>query len=163
MDLLSLPLELLRHVLSFATAPSLCRLAGTCRMADELVVEELQFRYESILRRFVVDRTGFRGVLGKTGSNVAGSSAALVCGIRGSYIPGDLDVYCDILGLRVVRDYLVGKEGYEEVLERPRAWYQPTSYAANEAERLIPVTVRYGCFREVGLAERRYAGHRFDV
>lgn len=142
MSFSSLPVDVLHHVLAFATAPTLTRLAGTCHAADELVVEEFNFRYNFVLTRYIADPSAFRTILGATSLNIAGSSAALVCSVPTSFIPGDLDVYCDEFGLPVLCDHLIGREFYEVIPERPRSPFHPTTHAREHAERLLPVTVR---------------------
>ncbi|PIL34987.1 hypothetical protein GSI_02774 [Ganoderma sinense ZZ0214-1] len=136
----SLPLDVIRHILASAPAPTLSRFSASCHAADKLVIEELNFRYDSLLANYVDDRAALRTLLGATSSNIAGSSAAAVAGLRDQYVPGDLDIYCDELGAPIVRDHFVDNERYE-VIEKPeRLPACPSPSAIAHAESLIPIT-----------------------
>ena len=141
MSFSSLPLDIVRLILASTTAPSLSRLAGTCRAIDALVIEELNFRYDALLLRYVADRPAFRALLGSTSSKIAGSSAALLSGLPYTFVPGDLDVYCDEYGLSILRDHLVTHERYEVISDHLHARHCPSPRAIQHAEQLIPVTV----------------------
>ncbi|PIL24937.1 hypothetical protein GSI_12824 [Ganoderma sinense ZZ0214-1] len=140
MSIASLPVDVVRRILAASTVPALLRFSSTCRAADALVTEELNFRYDSLLSKYVNDGPAFRDALGTSCSVIAGSAAAAVCGIPNTYVPGDLDIYCDEDGTAIMRDVLVTKEHYEVMSVRHQSQYTPSGSALRAAEVLIPIT-----------------------
>ncbi|KAI9063183.1 hypothetical protein FKP32DRAFT_1572308 [Trametes sanguinea] len=75
MSLLALDFDILTLVLRQCTLPTLMRLRGASRLADGLVEDEIERRYRSLLKPFVVDSRAFRDELQATSSVLAGSAS----------------------------------------------------------------------------------------
>ena len=115
-----LPNELFSITLSYCTTTMLATLAGTSVQFNKLVSRELLLRFETMLRPFMTDLTGFCDCMLDTKTVISGSSAVFFFEGQPAWVPRDLDLYTTFEGFHVIIAYLVAFEGYKVVTKRSR-------------------------------------------
>ncbi|KAF7796981.1 hypothetical protein EIP86_008170 [Pleurotus ostreatoroseus] len=98
----------------------LATLAGTSVQFNKLVSRELLLRFETMLRPFMTDLTGFCDCMLDTKTVISGSSAVFFFEGQPAWVPRDLDLYTTFEGFHVIIAYLVAFEGYKVVTKRAR-------------------------------------------